>query len=286
MTTFAITGATGELGGRVARGLAALGATQRLVVRDAGRAPDLAGAEVAISPGYHDRGAMAAAFEGIDTVLLVSGRESASRVEEHATAIDAAVDAGVRRIVYTSFLGAAPDCTFTLGRQHWATEQHLRASGLAWTFLQNALYLEAFAHFVGPDGAIRGPAGHGRTGAVARDDVAEAAVAVLTGAGHDGRTYRLTGAEAISLQEAADVLSEVTGRPISYIEETEEEAYRSRANLGAPAFEVEGWVTSYLAMRAGELDVVTDDVAALTGRPAQTLRPYLERHPELWAHLR
>ena len=84
---------------------------------------------------------------------------------------------------------------------------------------------------------------------------------------------------------AAAVLSEVTGRPITYVEETEEEAYASRARLGAPAFEVEGWVTSYLAIRNGELDVVTDAVPTLTGHPAQTLRAFLDAHPEAWAHL-
>ena len=114
MTTSAITGATGELGRRVAQRLGDRGLSQRLVVRDPSRAPKLPGADIAISPGYHDRAAMTAAFTGADTVFLVSGRESATRVEEHLSAIDAAVDAGVRRIVYTSFLGAAPDCTFTL----------------------------------------------------------------------------------------------------------------------------------------------------------------------------
>lgn len=286
MTTLAITGATGELGGRVAQRLAERGLAQRLVVRDPSRTPQLPGADIAISPGYHDRAAMTAALEGIDTVFLVSGRESATRVEEHISAIDAAADAGVRRIVYTSFLAAAPDCTFTLGRQHWATEEHIRASGLEWTFLQNAMYLDSIPHFAGDDGVIRGPAGTGRTGSVSRDDVADAAVAVLTSGAHEGQTYRLTGVETISLQDAADVLTDVAGRAIAYIDETEEEAYESRAHYGAPAFEVEGWVTSYLAMRNGEFDVITDAIPNLTGHPAQTLRPFLDTHPASWAHLR
>jgi NAD(P)H dehydrogenase (quinone) len=285
MTVLAITGATGELGGRVARRLAERGLAQRLVVRDPARASKLPGAEVAVSPGYHDRAAMTAAFTGADTVFLVSGRESATRVEEHVSAIDAALDAGVRRIVYTSFLGATPDCTFTLGRQHWATEEHIRTSGLEWTFLQNAMYLDSLPRFAGEDGVIRGPAGNGRTAAVSRDDVADAAVAVLTGDGHEGQTYRLTGAEAISLQQAADVLADVTGRPITYLDETEEQAYQSREGFNAPTFEVEGWVTSYLAMRNGEFDVVTDAIPTLTGHPAQTLRLFLDTHPETWAHL-
>jgi NAD(P)H dehydrogenase (quinone) len=286
MTVLAITGATGQLGGRVARRLAERGLAQRLVVRDPVRAPELPGADIVVSAGYHDRAAMTAAFTGADTVFLVSGRESATRVQEHMSAIDASVDAGVRRIVYTSFLGAAPDCTFTLGRQHWATEEHIRTSGLEWTFLQNATYLDSLPRFAGEDDVIRGPAGNGRTGAVSRDDVADAAIAVLTRDGHEGQTYRLTGAETVSLQQAADVLADVTGRPITYLDETEEQAYQSRQRFNVPAFEIEGWVTSYLAMRNGELDVVTDAIPTLTGHPAQTLRRFLDTHPETWAHLR
>jgi NAD(P)H dehydrogenase (quinone) len=286
MTALAITGGTGELGGRVARRLAERGVAQRLIVRDAARAPVLPGAEVMVSPGYHDRDAMGAAFAGAETIFLVSGRESATRVQEHRTAIDAAVDAGVRRVVYTSFLGAAPDCTFTLGRQHWATEEHLRASGLEWTFLQDAMYLDVVPLLVGEDGVVRGPAGDGRVAWVARDDVADAAVTVLTGDGHEGQTYRLTGAEATSLGQAARILEQITGRPITYIDETEAQAYASRAHFNAPAFEVEGWVTSYLAIRDGDFDVITDAIPTLTGHPAQTLRSYLQANPSSWAHLR
>src|SRR3954466_15929686 len=123
----AVTGATGELGGRVARQLAERGAAQRLIVRDAARAPELPGAEVAVSPGYHDRAAMTAALRGADKLFLVSGREEPDRVAEHRSAIDAAAEAGVRPGVSTSFMGAAPDATFTLARHRHLTEEHLRA---------------------------------------------------------------------------------------------------------------------------------------------------------------
>lgn len=283
---FAITGSTGELGGRVARRLADLGVEQRLVVREAARAPVLEGATAVEAPGYHDTGAMARAFDGADTLFLVSGRESANRVEEHLSAVEAAARAGVRRVVYTSFLGAAPDCTFTLGRHHWATEEAIRQTGMAFTFLRNSMYLDFVPFFASAEGVIAGPAGEGRTAWVSRDDVADVAAAVLTQDGHEGEAYRLTGAEAHTLGWAAEVLTEVTGRRVAYVDETVEEAYASRAHFGAPAFEVEGWVTSYEAVAVGELDVVTDCVQRLAGHAPQELRAFLEAHPESWAHLR
>lgn len=286
-----VTGASGRVGRRLAVRLAAGGARQRLVVRSADRAPELpgTGAEVALSPGYADVAAMRAAFAGARTVFLVSGRESAGRVDEHRAAVDAAVDAGVERVVYLSFQGAAPDATFTFARDHWATEEHLRASGLRFTFLRDCLYHDAIAHFVGADGVLRGPAGDGRVAAVSHDDVADVATAVLFDAradAHDGRAYDVTGPVAYTLTEAAQVLSAATGRTITYEPETLDEAYASRAVYAAEPWEVEGWVTSYAAVATGELAAVSPTVERLTGRPAQSLREWLDLNPAEWAHLR
>ena len=125
----AVTGSTGHVGGHVAARLAAAGARQRLVVRDPDRAPRLDGSEVAVAT-YDDVDAMTAAFAGADTVFLVSAAEHPERVQQHYNAVDAAATAGVRRVVYTSFVGAAPDSVFLLGRHHWLTEQRVRESGV------------------------------------------------------------------------------------------------------------------------------------------------------------
>src|SRR6478736_345966 len=124
----------------------------------------------------------------------------------------------------------ASRATYTLARDHWATEEHLRASGMTWTFLRDNLYLEFMDQMVGPDGVIRGPAGDGRAAVVSHDDIARAAVAVLSEpAAHVGRTYDLTGPEALSFAEMATLIREVTGRDVSFHDETIEEAYASRA---------------------------------------------------------
>jgi uncharacterized protein YbjT (DUF2867 family) len=292
----ALTGATGALGGRVAAALAAAPAagdltTLRLVVRDARRAPRLPGAEVVEVPGgYADGPGLAAALTGAHTLFLVSAAEAEDRLAQHLTAVDAAAAAGVERVVYTSFLGASPDATFTLARTHAATEERLTASGVRWTALRHAMYADFVPFFATvADGAavIAAPAGEGAASFVARDDCADVAAAVL-GAddpGVDGRTLDVTGPQALTLAQAAAVLSEVSGRPVGYRPQTVEEAWATRRPSGHPDWEVEGWVTSYTAIAAGELAAVSDVVPTLTGHPARPLATVLREHPELWQAL-
>lgn len=271
----AVTGATGQLGGRVARRLAAAGVPQRLLVRDPERAPQLPGADVVRAP-FGDGGAVRQALAGLDTVLMVSASETADRVDQHRTFIDAAAAAGVGHLVYVSFYGAAPDATFTLARDHWATEQHIRASGVPFTSLRDNLYADFLPQMVGTDGVIRGPAGDGRAAVVAQDDIADAVVAVLRDPGaHAGRVYELTGPQALTLAEVAAVITTVTGRPVSYVRETIEEAYASRASYGAPDWQLDAWVSTYTAIADGSLATVTTAISELTGHPATQLEQVL-----------
>lgn len=276
----AVAGATGELGGRVATRLAARGASQRLIVRDPGRAPAVDGAQVAVASDYAAGDEMRAALEGAETLLLVPGRESQDRVAQHKSAIDAAVAAGVQRIVYFSVVGAKPDAVFTLNRHHWATEEHIRASGVAHTFLGMSLYLDFMPLFAGADGVIRGPADEGHLAPVARDDLADVAAEVLLGRRHDGETIPVTGGERFTLGEAAAELSRLTGKQITFYDETLEEAYESRSHYGAPDWEVEGWVSSYAAIAEGEFDVVSEAVQDIAGHPPMTLEAYVQAYPE------
>jgi NAD(P)H dehydrogenase (quinone) len=280
-----VTGATGGLGGRIARRLADQNAPQRLLVRDEARAPGLENAEVAVFGGYTDRAGMRRALEGVETLMLVSAAEDPDRVSLHRNAVDAAVDAGVRRIVYTSFVAAAPETTFTFGRDHFHTEEHIKASGAEWTFLRDNIYLDFIPLLCPPEGVIRGPAGEGRLAAVSRDDIAAVAAAVLTGEGHAGQTYDITGAEAFTLAEAAAELSRVTGRRITFEDETLEEARESRRPSGAEDFEIEGWVTSYAAIGAGDLEAVSDCVERFLDREPQRLGDWLRENPDSWRHL-
>ena len=281
----AVTGATGGLGGRVAALLAERGISQRLVVRDAARAPRIEGVEVVGGSSYGDADAMRRAFEGADTVFLVSAKEDEHRLDLHRGAVDAAVAAGVERIVYTSFAGAAAECVFTFGRDHFRTEEHIRQTRLGWTFLRDNLYADSMPYLAGADGVIRGPAGDGRLAAVARDDVAASAAAVLGEDGHAGTTYVMSGPEAFTLAEAAEQIGRAAGRQVTYEPETLEEARVSRAPSGAPAWEIEGWVTSYASIATGELETVSGDVERLTGRRPRTLAEVLRDNPDSYRHL-
>jgi NAD(P)H dehydrogenase (quinone) len=273
--TLAITGSTGGLGGLVAKALATSGVEQRLVVRDLDRAPRLDGA-VAVQAAYSDAEAAERALEGVDTLFMVSATEDARRVPDHLTFIDAAARAGVQHVVYTSFLGAAPDATFTLARDHSTTEQHIAAVGLAHTFLRNSLYADFLQHFIGEDGVIRGPAGQGRLAGVARADVARVAAVILRApSDHYGHTYQLTGPEAITLEEVARILTTALGRPVGYHDQSVEEAYASRAHYGAPDWQVDAWVSTYTAIAAGEMAIVSPDVERITARKPLSLQELL-----------
>lgn len=282
--TVVVTGASGGLGGRVARQLHAAGVPLRVVVRDPARAPELPGVEVSVA-SYDDPAAMVRAFDGADALLLVSAAEHPQRLRQHYAAVDAAAQAQPGHVVYTSFQRAAPDATFTLARDHAATEQRVRDRGLPYTFLRDAFYQDALTHFPDGAGTIRGPAGEGRVAAVARDDVADSAVAVLLApTAHAGATYELTGPQALSLDEVAETLTRVTGRQIRYERETVEQAYASRAHYGAAAFQLDAWVSTYQAIAAAELQQVTGDVQALSGHPATAFDQYLAVE-QTWRHL-
>ncbi|UJA20856.1 SDR family oxidoreductase [Thermoleophilia bacterium SCSIO 60948] len=271
----AITGSTGAVGGRVAARMSGLGADLRLLVRDASRAPELPRAEVVEFAGYRDGEGTRRALEGADRLFLVSASENEDRLAEHETAVDAAVAAGVRDLVYLSFLGAAPDATFTLARDHFHTERYIRERGIGFAFMRNSMYMDFLPGMAGDDGAIRGPAGDGRFAPVHRDDVADVAVALLSQEELGGRTYDVTGADRVSFADVVAALSEARGRTIRFVDETFPEARESRRPTGAPDWEIEAWVSSYAAVREGELDVRTRVVEELTGHPPVRLADFL-----------
>jgi uncharacterized protein YbjT (DUF2867 family) len=274
LPTLAVTGSTGAVGGEVARTLAGRGVPLRLLVRSPSRAPSLEGVAV-VGCTYAEPGE---ALEGVRVLFMVSASESVDRLAEHRSFVEAAARAGVEHVVYTSFLNASPEATFTLARDHHATELMIREAGLGFTFLRDSLYLDFLASLVGDDGVVRGPAGSGALAGVARHDVAASAVAVLHDpAAHAGATDDLTGREALTFAEVAGVLARHLGREVRFHDETVEEAYASRRRYGAPDWQLDAWVTTYTAIAAGELATVSGDVERLTGRPPLTLDELLTR---------
>jgi uncharacterized protein YbjT (DUF2867 family) len=221
-------------------------------------------------------------------------------LQEQITAVDSAVAAGVKHIVYLSVLNAAPDATFILAHDHFYTEEHIRATGVSFTFLRASLYTDNVPQGVSADDFIRAPAGEGRAAWVTRDDIADVAAAVLTGNGHEGRTYDVTGPEALTMDETAERLSTAVGRKIVYQAQTPQEARNTRSTSrlekyeaerrmltghGLDDYEVEVFITHFLQIATGEVAKVSDTVPELTGHPAQSLMKYLQQHPESYRHL-
>lgn len=271
----AVTGATGALGGMVARLLGDAGIPVRLLARHTARIPQQPDTPT-FAVSYADREHAERALRGTQTLFMVSAAENPYRAQDQRTFVDAAVDAGVKHIVYTSFMGAAENDIFTLGRDHWDTEQYIKERGLAYTFLRDAFYQDILPSFVGRDGVIRGPAADGRFAPVARADVARSAVRILTDpVPHANRTYTLTGPQALTMAEVAEILSRVTGEDISYHAESLDEAVESRLAAGATQWQAVAWATSYAAIASGEQAQVSDDVAELTGAAPVSFEDYL-----------
>jgi NAD(P)H dehydrogenase (quinone) len=312
----AISGSTGEVGRRVAARLASRGLAQRLIVRDIARAPHWPWAEIVQASSYGDAAGMGRALVGVETLFMVSARDrfgvahlsaknkiavpAYDRLQEQLTAVDAAAAVGVKRIVYLSVLSAAADATFILAPDHFRTEEHIRSLGIPFTFLRPCLYMENVPQSVSADMVIRAPAGEGRAAWVTRDDIAEVVVAVLTGKGHDGRTYDVTGPEALTMDETAERLTQATGRKITYQMQTPHEARTTRTTSrlekyeaerrvltgkGLSDYEIELFVTHFLQIATGELSAVSDTVPGLTGHPATALADFLDQHPESYRHL-
>ena len=217
-------------------------------------------------------------LKGVRVLFMVSAAEAEDRLQQHFAFVDAAAGAGVQHVVYTSFYGAAPDATFTLARDHYATEERIRASGMDYTFLRDNFYLDFLPLMTDDHGVIRGPAGDGVFSGVAREDIARSAVAVLRDpAIHKGKTYQLTGPEELTMARAAEIISEGTGRNVTYQAETVEEAYASRAPYNAPKWQVDAWVSTYTAMAAGEMAGISLDVHGLTGQDPISLAEFLTR---------
>lgn len=266
--TLAITVASGALGRLTAEELARGGTPLRLLVRHPERAPLLPRA-VVMACSYCDSAQARAALEGVTTLFMISASEEHGWLEHQLGFVAAARDAGVEHIVYTSRQGAAADALAVSARSHFATEQAVRASGMAWTILRNSLYLDVIPLLPDADGAIHGPVGGGRVAAVAKLDIARAAAAVLRDpAAHAGRTYELTGPEALEPHGASAILTAATGRGVRYVEQPRDAL---AGDDDGPHWRLEGWMTSHAAVARGDYATVSDHVELLTGRPPISL---------------
>ncbi len=273
-----VTGATGVVGGIVARELAARGERFRIIVRDADRAPDLPGAETAVA-SYDDVEALAAVLEPGDRVFMVSMHAPyAERIALHQSFVEVAARRRVGRVVYLSFIAAGPDASFVHARSHGATEAMLRASELSWSAVRNGMYGDIIETWFDRDGRITGPGGDGRVSFSHRLELGEAIAALLAEPSHDGREIvTITTPDAVSLSELAALATDVTGDLYRYEPLEREEWIAYRRSLGRPDWSIEAGISYYDGVARGEADVVSDDYRELTGKPPRSVSDLISR---------
>ncbi|MBX3094941.1 MAG: NAD(P)H-binding protein [Cryobacterium sp.] len=290
-----ISGASGNLGRLTARGIAEhLGDPSDLVLTT--RQPDavadlVPGAQVRFSD-FDDSSSMTEAFEGLDSLLLISSSTVEGRSEQHAAAIDAAVAAGVGHVIYTSMLSPGPTNPALISESHWATEEHLRASDVEHTILRFSLYSD-FQVFEAMDALATGRFVHNRgTGGcsyIAREDCARVAAAVLSGgASHRGKTYELTGPESLDAVALAALYSEAGGREVEAVAVDDDEFLRllgaenaAGNDDGHVQYGVALTVSLGRAIREGHFSAVTTSAEELTGAAPRTVASVLGDSAEM-----
>ncbi|WP_026425134.1 SDR family oxidoreductase [Actinokineospora inagensis] len=268
--TILVTGATGHLGGLAVRHLLDRVPAGALAVsvRDTTKAADLAERGIDVRQGDFTK-PESLRFDGVDTLLLVSadGPDDV-RVVAQKAAVDAAARAGVKRIAYTSVSDASVS-PLGLAKVHAATEEHIKASGVPYTFLRNAMYHENYLGTL-PQSLERGThvtaTGTGRIASVGRDDLALAAAIVVTTDGHENATYELTGARAWSFDELAAIAAEVTGKPLKHVSVPGSELQAGLLGAGLPEFLAELFTDIQVNIARGTLAEVRPDLARLIGR--------------------
>ncbi|WP_421871111.1 SDR family oxidoreductase [Marinoscillum sp.] len=266
-----ITGATGQLGSLVVEQLKKRTDADNLValVRSPEKVQDIEARKF----DYNEPAGLADQLKGIDTLLLISGNEIGQRARQHSNVINAAKEADVQWIVYTSIL-QADTSTISLAEEHRATEKLLKDSGIDFTLLRNGWYTENYTASIPgalQGGAFIGSAGDGKIASASRIDFAEAAAVVLTSSGHVHKTYELAGDEAYTLSELAAEISKQTGKDIPYNNLPEAEYSKILQSFDIPKVFADGIASWDVSASKGDLFDDSHTLSKLIGRPTTPL---------------
>jgi uncharacterized protein YbjT (DUF2867 family) len=284
-TKILVTGATGTIGSQLVAALKGRNdVAVRVGVRSAAKAAGLTGGNVTpVDFEYDKPEQVKAAVEGVQKLFLVTPLVQ-NQVELAGRLIETAKAAGVRHIVKLSALGVDSEPGIQLGRWHRAVEKSIEGSGMTWTFLRPNNFMENFFNYYPPDasGNIYLPCGTAACSWVAGSDIAAVAAAALTGSGHEGKAYTLTGPEALTIGQVAALLSEVSGRKISYVDVPEAAASKAMLDMGMPAWMVNAMMELHGINKAGYAAVVADDIQRVTGRAPTRFAQFAQRNAARW----
>jgi NAD(P)H dehydrogenase (quinone) len=275
-----VSGASGHLGKAVVAELLQRPGGHQVVAIT--RTPETVAKPAQARLGDYDRAeSLTEAYAGLDRLLIIPTLEPApgKRAAQNVAAIDAAVRAGVKHVVFMSSAGARQEEEPALTTTYWRGEQHLIATAPAWTILRMNFYAESFAQQAQASlgqGVLAGLA-ENRVAFVARGDIAGAAAGILIGDGHAGATYNATGPERLSGAERAALVAEIAGRPLAFVAITEEQLRAALTKASLPLVLVNTVISIQRAFAAGAFDILTSDVERLGGRPPTPLRDVLTR---------
>ncbi len=278
-----VTGATGNIGRPLLEELVDIEAAIRILVRNPSRLGERFDHLDIVAGDLDEPATLAAAMEGVSRVFLLAPGPDVPA--QDAAVIAAAVRAGVEHVVMVSSLGAELG-GIAGGGPHLPGEALLRESGLAWTVLHPSEFMPNtiwWRDTILSAGSILVPTGTGRIGFVDPADIAAVAAHVLTTAGHDGQTYRITGPQALSTADVASVLGEVLDRPVRHVDVPEDGFRAGMEQAGLPPFLIDMQVEYCAAVRAGTVDIVSPDVPHLLGRPANDYRSWAKAHADAFA---
>ena len=263
-----VTGATGTNGREILKTLAAHGVDAKALVRSVDGADDLPHGITAVAGDFDDESSLLKALAGVERAFLLT--PSTERAEEQQLRfVDAAERAGVKRLVKLSQFAADPNSPVRFLRYHAAVEARIRGSNMEWTFLRPNLFMQGMLQFAGmirDKGMIAAPIGDARVSVVDVRDNAAVAVAALTEDGHEGRTYTLTGPEALTHTEMTEKLGVATGRKITFIDASEDDMRQAMAGVKMPEWQIGGLIEDYAHYHRGEAAVIATGVRDATGR--------------------
>ena len=280
-----ITGATGKTGLLLVEQLADRNIPFRALAHSVLKEPILKKWTSDVVAGdYGDKAAMEQAFEGIERVYLVSP-PSQNQLTVQTALVDVAKRRGVKHIVKLSALGTSSESPVGLLRAHAEIEEYIRKSGVAWTFLHPHYFMENLlmnAESVIRDGTIYSPLRDATISAISIHDIAAVAAEVLTGTGHEGRTYTLTGPESLGYGDIASILGRVIGKSVLYVPVTFETARSGMIQAGMPEWFADDLIRLMKTWAEGKGSRVTHDVEMLIERKPISLREFFECHRDVF----
>lgn len=280
-----VTGATGTNGREVLKALAGRGFAARAMMRSPDAAEALPEGITAVAGDFDDDASLSQALRGIERAFLLT--PSTERAEEQQMRfVDAAIRAGVRHIVKLSQFAADPASPVRFLRYHAAVEAKIRGSGLAWTFVRPNLFMQGLLQFAGMirgKGMFAAPIGDARVSVVDVRDNAAVAAAALTGDGHAGKIYTLTGPEALTHAEMAARLSAATGRPIAFADASDDDMRHAMASVKMPEWQVEGLIEDYAHYHRGEAALIATGVHDATGASPRRFDDFARDHAAAFA---